>query len=484
MQPGRPHHKYTKSCGLTILALVALASLDFTSAATLEVGPGKRFSRIEEANAKAQAGDLILVYPRPGGKAYEKTAVFVRQKNLTFRAVPGAVKTSVQKPSMQPGKLRDTPIPEMDSKPYVTVSGQGFDYSGAGSTPRAIFQFNPGTDNCTLQGFELFGAHNSSHNGAGVRINQANHVVLQKCSIHNNDMGIMSNGDGSLATAVDQRIEECRIYRNGDPTEPGYNHNLYLGGTSVTLRFCEIHHSLTGHNVKSRAHHTRVEYCFVYHSANREFDLVDAAETVRLKSDAVLLGNVIVKDPKCSGNRTVIHFGQDGGKGHNGTLHLAFNTVVTPFISPVVELSTVGAKSRMLGNIVASGAARQAEQKVAGVRGGAIMQNIGGESNWFCGDFSDPGTGLDAKTNHFEPMAGDPFLGSRDDNYRLTSQAAQRMRVASTAALLDLPSVPGLPDAAALLPLDWQYHHPAGREKRPTEPNATAGAFASSSGRR
>jgi len=198
----------------------------------------------------------------------------------------------------------------------------------------------------------------------------------------------------------------------------------------------------------------------------------------------VLLSNVIVKDPKCSENRTVIHFGQDGGKGHDGTLYLLFNTVVTPFISPVVELSTVGAKSRMLGNIIANGATRQPGQKVAGIRGGATLQNIGGESNWFCGDFSGQETRLDAKTNHFEPMGGDPFLGSRDDNYRLTSQAAQRMRVAFTAVLIDLPSVPGLPDAAALQPLDWQYHHPAGREKRPTEPNVTAGAFAQSAGRR
>ena len=153
--------------------------------------------------------------------------------------------------------------------------------------------------------------------------------------------------------------------------------------------------------MKSRAHHTRVEYCYVHHSANREFDLVDAAETARPQSDAVLLGNIIAKDPKCGGNRTVIHFGQDGGKGHNGTLYLAFNTIVTPFIAPVVELSAAGAKARLLGNVVASGA-RQAGQKVAAVRGGAAMQNIGGESNWFCGDFSGQETGLDAKRNHFE----------------------------------------------------------------------------------
>ena len=62
-------------------------------------------------------------------------------------------------------------------------------------------------------------------------------------------------------------------------------------------------------------------------------------------------------------------------------------------------------------------------------RGGAVLRNIGGESNWFCGDFSARETGLDAKRNHFEPAADDLFLGPRDDNYRLTPQAAQRMTV-------------------------------------------------------
>ncbi len=205
---------------------------------------------------------------------YERTAVYVRQERLTFRAVPA------------------------EGSRWVKVDGSGFDYSGRGSTPRAIFQFNAGTDHCVLEGFELCGAHNDSHNGAGVRINQANHVIVRNCSIHDNDMGIMSNGDGSPERGVNQLIEFCEIHHNGDPADPGYNHNLYLGGTSVTLRFCEVHSSLTGHNVKSRAHHNRVEYCYVHDSANREFDLVDAADTARPDSHAVLLGNIIVKAPQ------------------------------------------------------------------------------------------------------------------------------------------------------------------------------------------
>jgi len=111
------------------------------------------------------------------------------------------------------------------------------------------------------------------------------------------------------------------------------------------------------------------------------------------------------------------------------------------------------------------------------------MQGIGGEANWFCGDFSGQETGIEANRNHFA-AAGDLFFGPRDNNYRLPPQAADRMKVASTAALLELPSVPGMPSVAALRPLDWQYHHPAGSEKRPAEQSVTAGAYARSSGRR
>ena len=157
-----------------------------TCAGTLEVGPGKRFTRIEEANAKAKPGDVIRVYPRPNNAPYEKVAVFVRQKNLTFKAVlSGANKR-------------------------VILSGKGFEYSGRGSIPRALFQFNKGADNCILEGFELKGANNKSHNGAGVRINQANHITIRNCDIHHNNMGIMSNGDGTPQTAINQVIEMHR----------------------------------------------------------------------------------------------------------------------------------------------------------------------------------------------------------------------------------------------------------------------------------
>lgn len=429
--------------------------LSIADAATLEVGPGKRFGQIEQANALAQPGDVVLVYPQPANHPYEKTAVFVRQKNLTFRAVPS------------------------HGRRWVPVSGQGFNYSGVGSTPRAIFQFNRGTDGCILEGFELLGAHNDSHNGAGVRINQANHVAIRNCSIHNNDMGIMSNGDGTPATAVDQRIEFCEIHHNGDQKQPGQNHNLYLGGTSVMLRFCEVHHSLTGHNVKSRAHDTRVEYCYVHDSANREFDLVDDRDTARPDSHAVLLGDIIVKDPKCSGNHAVIHFGQDGGRDHGGTLYLLFNTVITPFVSPVVELSAPNAKARLVGNLVSDGGQRQHGQQVASVRGGARTQNVTGNENWFSGDFGNKiGTGIEPKTNLFQRAAAPLFANAAGHDYHLTDEALRVAKSTMSADKIEVPAAPGVTTTENEPPLAWQYRHPAGKEKRSAARELMRGAYA------
>ena len=66
----------------------ALALCGAARAATLEVGPGRPFSRIEDAAAAARPGDVILIHPLADGRPYERTAVNVRQAKLTFRGVP------------------------------------------------------------------------------------------------------------------------------------------------------------------------------------------------------------------------------------------------------------------------------------------------------------------------------------------------------------------------------------------------------------
>jgi len=352
------------SGGFAALAVAGFLFLKMGAlGATLEVGPGMAFSGIEEALAQAKPGDTVRVHPLPEGKAYRKVALMVRTANLTLQGVPE--------------KKGDR----------IRLDGQGYDYSGAGPVPRAIIQFNPRADGCVLEGFELFNAHNDSNNGAGVRINTANGVTIRSCDIHDNDMGIMSNGKVSDGTGALQRIEFCRIHSNGSLKDPGYNHNLYLGGTSAILHACEVFGSLTGHNVKSRAHYNRVEYCYVHDSANREFDLVDEKGNTDVpESHAVLLGNIIVKKPDMTGNKGGIHFGKDGAADHRGTIYLIQNTIITPYQMPVLDLSAAGAGAAIVNNLfwdLGSG-----NHVLVAVRNGAEMRNISGNHNFLAPGFS------------------------------------------------------------------------------------------------
>jgi hypothetical protein len=290
---------------------------------------------------------------------------------------------------------------------------------------------------------ELLGARNESHNGAGVRINQANDVTIRSCCIHGNDMGIMSNGDGTQGTASNQLIENCLVYGNGDAREPGMNHNLYLGGASVTLIGCEVHSSLTGHNVKSRAHRTSVIACYVHDSANRELDLVDAeGDTTAPGSDAVLIGNIIVKDKNCSGNRAVVHFGQDGGHEHNGTLFLIHNTIVTPFISPVVHLSAPKSRLQLYNNIIwdGGGGTRQNGQVLVLADKNADGVRVEGRCNWVSHGFR--GAALDSlhlqQTFVGGPGAAMAFVDVAKGDYRLAKPDPRFVEMAC--ALPDAPA--------------------------------------------
>ena len=429
--------------GVTVVVAVMLALPGAAQAETLEVGPGKAYPDILSALARARPGDVILVHPLDGGKAYERPAVLVRKPAVTFKA--------------QAGK---------DGR-RVRLDGGGYDYSGRGSVPRAIFQFDPGADGCVLEGFELFGAHNDSHNGAGLRINQANNVTIRDCEIHGCDMGIMSNGNGTPRSAVNQRIERCLIHSNGTQKEPGQNHNLYLGGASVTLSACEVHSSITGHNVKSRAHVTGVEYCYIHDSANREFDLVDArGDTTAAGSDAVLVGNIVVKDPKCEGNRTVIHFGQDGGNEHDGTLWLVHNTIVTPFVSPVVDLSAAKAGAKLINNIIWDGGSGQRNQVLVKLSKAARADGVSGSGNWLSGGFKAPEAVRLEASFIARPGQAPPFVDPARRDFHLKSADASVVAAGVPWAKIALPAIPGAPETDSPRVLE-EYKAPLSAQPRP-----------------
>lgn len=383
---------------LIVVSFLTLAS--FCQANTLTVGPEQSYATIEAANAAAKSGDTIAIFPT----TYLQPAILVTKPNLKF----------------------------IGQGQGVVLDGTGFDYSGSGSTPRAIFQINPSATGVTIENLELRGAHNASFNGAGVRINQAKNVTVRKCRIHENDMGIMSNGDGSSTnSAANQLIDQCTIFQNGNTKDPGQNHNLYLGGTNVTVQFCDIYGATTGHNLKSRAHFNLIQYNKIHDSANRELDLVDGWDTSRPNSNSVLLGNQIIKRVSTNGNRAVIHFGQDGGGAHDGTIFLINNTIITTYQSAVLQLTAVQARAKLFNSIIFN--PEQNAPTLLSVPSDVSSTVVEGNNNWISRAYSLEGSGISAATRFMGPTRdSDPgFVNALSQDYFLKRDAATYSAMAS-----------------------------------------------------
>ena len=407
------HIQYVFISALLFLSL--LWGAPPTHADILTVGPGYTYSTINAAYTAASSDDSILVYPQAGGTPYSQPALNIYKANISI-------------------------IGQAPNGDRIQLDGSGYNYSGAGSIPRAMFQFNSGGDGGRVANFEISNCRNNSYNGAAVRINQANNIVIENCNVHNCDMGFMSNGSVSSGTATNQLIKNCLVHDNGSTLHLGYSHNFYMGGDSVTLRGCNVHSSTTGHNVKSRAHLTIIEGCYIHDSANRELDLVDdSGNTTVAGSHALIKGSTIVKDPAVTGNRTVIHFGQDGGYNHNGTLHIINCTIVTPFISAVVHLSAPDARTHLQNTLVIDPTGNQGNQVLVYANHGASLTNSSGSNLWLSYGLTTPATGSFTNTTIGARYYIPPFHDITIGDYRLTSSVADIVNTGNIIDDRDLP---------------------------------------------
>jgi hypothetical protein len=200
---------------------------------------------------------------------------------------------------------------------------------------------------------------------------------------------------------------------------------------------------------------------------------VDSADTAYPNSDAVLMGNIITKARNCEGNRSVIHFGQDGGHEHDGTIYLIHNTIVTPYISPVLELSSARAKAVLTGNFVCDGGTEQAGQTVATGLSPGMAANVRGTHNWFDRGFAGPNeAGLPVPENSFGGHIVSPFVNHPGHDFRPSQQFMESIPV-SGPHHVQYPEGFALPEP----PLAWQYTHPAGKQARTATERPILGAY-------
>ena len=197
------------------------------------------------------------------------------------------------------------------------------DVSGAGPTPRAIFQFTGGSY-WQVSHLELKNAHNATLNGAAFRVTAGSHdIVIRDVSVHDCQNGMMSDG---VATVT---VESSEIFHNG--AGDGRSHNFYMQGERTTLIGNHIHDSNTGgQNVKLRSRYAELLYNRIENAGNYEIDVIQGPLTSNANANAVLIGNVISRPASSDNNSQVILFGTDNGTetARNGSLYVLNNTFI------------------------------------------------------------------------------------------------------------------------------------------------------------
>ncbi len=246
--------------------------------AVLRVGPGQAIRTLAEAAKQARDGDIVEV---DSGDYVGDVAVW-RQSKLTIRAASGRVRLIA---------------------------------AGANAEGKGIWVIRGG--NVLVQGFDFIGAAVPDRNGAGIRLDKGQLVVID-CRFLDNENGILTANHNEITL----KIEDSEFGRNG--SGDGQSHNLYVGGIGrLEVSGSYFHHARSGHLLKSRARENLIFYNRLADGANGQ-----ASYEVEFPNGglAYVVGNVIEQSATTE-NFHVISFGAEGLRWPNNALYLVNNTI-------------------------------------------------------------------------------------------------------------------------------------------------------------
>jgi MYXO-CTERM domain-containing protein len=193
-----------------------------------------------------------------------------------------------------------------------------------------------------------------------------------------------------------------------------------MQGLSTTLIGNHIHDSNGGQNVKLRSGYAVLLYNRIENAGNYEIDLIQNPPTTDApNSNAVLIGNTVLRPATSGNNSQVILFGSDNGgvTGRNGNLYAVNNTFILANASNRLFHALApapGSQIFLTNNIITatvSGTALAIDATTAGL--------IQGTNNWINSDVTASGNLLGTVTGT------DPGFVSATD-FHLTAASAAR----------------------------------------------------------
>lgn len=408
----KPGSHFIVGCLLLSVSILA-------PAATLSVGPGKRYARPCEAIAVARPGDRIEI---DAGGNYAGDVCGWTKDRLTLVGIGGR----------------------------AVIDG-----AGKSAQDKAIWVIS-GNDT-TVENIEFSGAMVSDQNGAGIR-QEGKNLTVRNCYFHDNQNGILTGDNpGSQIT-----IETSEFARNG--TGDGYTHNIYIGHVArLTLRFSYSHHARSGHLVKSRAAENYILY-------NRLTDEMGGTASYELEltngGTSYVIGNLIEQSPETE-NSTMLAYMPEGKDSRNPStaLFIINNTFVNdrPKGAIFVNINASDPTPAVIKNNIFMGPGTLVNQPAAVVaanfqaqdpQGGfapwawimKVFESFGMNSSWRAGDSQ--------------------FVDPKNYDYRLKPNSP----------CIDRGEDPGAGAGFALTPTH-QYVHPACGETRTIQGKIDIGAY-------
>jgi hypothetical protein len=339
---------------LSLLLLGVACVLPTVQAATLSVGPTKRFKSPCAAIRVAQRGDVIEV---EGGAVYSGDVCEVVRSNLTIRGVHG--------------------------RPHIEAAGK--DVNGKGI-------WDVLGNRLTVENIEFSGAKVGDKNGSAIRL-EAPDLTVRHCYFHDNDDGILTSSPRGGAIV----IEYSEFARNG--RGDGFSHNLYISGPgSLTFRYNYSHHANVGHLLKSRA-----EVNIIAFNRFSDEETGNSSYSIDLPygGTAWVYGNVIEQGP-LSENPGMLAFAMEGrrhGEARNN-LHVLYNTFVNRAMTAmfIVTPADLGPPAEILNNVFAGAG-------VISNQSGVIAHgNVTGTETMF----------RNAAAYDFSPLANSPAVGAAE----------------------------------------------------------------------
>ncbi len=321
-----------------LLVAAFFTASDGARATTYEVGVGKPLANPSAVPWESlQPGDVVLIYWRAA--AYQDKWVICRQgtaaQPIIVRGVPGPA-----------GEL-----PIIDGSGATTRSALNFwnekrgviKIGGANNPADTTPQF------IRIENLEIRNARppitftgsagttqTYASNAAAIYVEKCENLTVHNCILHDCGNGLIVSSSDDLASRT-IIVEGCSIYGNGN-TGSIYEHNVYTEAAGIVFqfnRFGPLLAGASGNNLKDRSSGLVVRANWI-EGGSRELDLVDAEDSILLRSDPAyrqtfVYGNVII-EPAGDGNSQLVHYGGDSGTTENyrkGTLYFYHNTIIS-----------------------------------------------------------------------------------------------------------------------------------------------------------